>query len=78
MTVGLSHLYVKAELLQALEEGLLVAGHEGLHVGVDGGARLSRLLLDLQLNALGGNGGQRVRTAVETEAWVTRTGRIRS
>ena len=43
-------------------------------MGVDGGARLSRLLLDLQLNAVGGNGGQRVRTAVGTEAWETGQG----
>lgn len=31
----LSHLDVEAELLQAFEEGLLVAGHKGLHVRVN-------------------------------------------
>lgn len=46
----LSHLDVEAELLQPFEEGLLVAGHEGLHVRVDVRSHLRRLLLGLQLN----------------------------
>lgn len=46
-----SDLDVKAELLKAFEEGLLVAGHKRFHVRVDGRAHLSRLFLDLQLNA---------------------------
>lgn len=30
------HLYVKAELLEPLEQGFFIAGYEGLQVRVDG------------------------------------------
>ena len=48
-----THLDVECELLQTLQQGLLVAGYKGLHMGVDGGARLRRLLLHLELNTGG-------------------------
>ena len=48
-----THLDVECELLQTLQQGLLVAGYKGLHVGVDGGAHLRRLLLHLELNTGG-------------------------
>ena len=56
-TQVLTHLYVERELLQALQQGLLVAGNKGLHVGIDGGAHLGRLLLHLELNAGGAEEG---------------------
>ena len=45
------YLYVEAELLEAFQQGLFVAGDEGLEVGVDGRADPLRLLLHLQLDA---------------------------
>lgn len=48
--MSLTHLDVKAELLEAFEERFLVAGNKCLHVGVDARTDLQRLLLYLQLD----------------------------
>ena len=45
------YLYVEAELLEAFQQGLFIAGDESLQVGVDRRADRLRLLLHLQLDA---------------------------